>query len=339
MSSEVAAEPSIVPTAPKPPRPAWLAPSVAAVVVVVLAAVPLFLAPFATTTLTRVLVFALLAVSLDLLVGVTGLPSLGHAAYFGVGAYAAGLFSIHVTAAAPWSLLAGLVAGAVGAAATGWVVVRTHGVFFLMLTLAIGEILTEVAETWDEVTGGFNGLAGIPATTVGATPLSALSSAGLLYWYVLAAALVGFALVWLVAKSPFGAALRGIRDNEPRTRALGYPTSHYKYAVFVLAGAVAGLAGALFVAQGTPRLITPVDLGFTTSALMLLAVVIGGAGSLWGAALGAALVILVRDALGVSLGGHGELVLGLVFVAVVYLLPHGAAGLARAGLPVRRRRS
>jgi branched-chain amino acid transport system permease protein len=290
--------------------------------------VPLFLAPFATTTITRVLVFALLAVSLDLLVGVTGLPSLGHAAYFGVGAYGAGLFSIHVSAAAPLPLLAGLVAGALGAAATGWVAVRAHGVFFLMLTLAIGEILTQVARTWDEVTGGFNGLSGIPATELGGTPLSALSTAGLLHWYVLAAALVGFALVWAVAHSPFGAALRGIRDNEPRMRALGYPTPLYKYAAFVLAGGVAGLAGALFVAQGTPRLITPVDLGFTTSALMLLAVIIGGAGSLWGAALGAALVILVRDAVGPSLDGHGELLLGVVFVAVVYLLPRGVAGLA-----------
>ena len=335
MTATPAVEPSIVPTEPVPSRGRRVGPYVAAAVLLVLVAVPLFLAPFATTTLTRVLVFALLAVSLDLLVGVTGLPSLGHAAYFGVGAYGAGLFSIHVTAAAPLPLLAGMAAGAVGAALTGWVAVRAHGVFFLMLTLAIGEILTQVAQTWDEVTGGFNGLVGIPATTLGSTPLSALSTAGLLYWYVLAAALVGFALVWLVARSPFGAALRGIRDNEPRTRAVGYPTSLYKYAAFVLAGSVAGLAGALFVAQGTPRLITPVDLGFTTSALMLLAVVIGGAGSLWGAALGAALVILVRDAIGPTLGGHGELVLGLVFVAVVYLLPQGAAGLARIGL--RRR--
>ena len=315
-----------------PPAPRRIAPYLAAAAVLALAAVPLFLAPFATTTITRVLVFALLAVSLDLLVGVTGLPSLGHAAYFGVGAYGAGLFSIHVSAAAPLPLLAGLAAGALGAAATGWVAVRAHGVFFLMLTLAIGEILTQVARTWDGVTGGFNGLSGIPATELAGTPLSALSTAGLLHWYVLAAALAGFALVWSVAHSPFGAALRGVRDNEPRMRALGYPTPLYKYAAFVLAGGVAGLAGALFVAQGTPRLITPVDLGFTTSALMLLAVIVGGAGSLWGAALGAAVVILVRDAVGPSLDGHGELLLGLVFVAVVYLLPRGVAGLA-----VRRR--
>lgn len=307
-------------------------PVVAAVVVVVLAVVPLFLAPFATTTLTRVLVFALLAVSLDLLVGVTGLPSLGHAAYFGAGAYAAGWVSIHVSAAVPLPLLVGAVVGGLAAAATGWVAVRSHGVFFLMLTLAIGEVLAQVAQTWDSVTGGANGLAGIPAARVGG---EALVNAGFLYWYVLVVAIVGFAVVWLVARSPFGAALRGVRDNEPRMRALGYPTALYKYAAFVLAGTVAGAAGALLAAQ--QRLVTPADLGFTTAAIVLLAVIIGGAGSLWGPAIGAALVILVRDALGPTLAGHGELALGLVFIAVVYLLPRGAAGLARIR-PIRRRK-
>lgn len=298
---------------------------VAAVAVfVVLAAAPLFLAPFATTTLTRLLVFALLAVSLDLLVGVTGLPSLGHAAYFGVGAYAAGWVSLHVTAEVPVPLLVGTAFGALAAAATGWVAVRSHGVFFLMLTLAIGEILAQLAQTWEGVTGGANGLAGIPSARLAGEPLV---NAGFAYWYVLVAFALGFGVLWLVARSPFGAALRGIRDNEPRMRALGYATTHYKYAAFVLAGGVAGTAGALLAAQ--QRLVTPADLGFTTAALALLAVIIGGAGSLWGAALGAALVIAVRDALGPTLGGHGELVLGLVFVAVVYLLPRGVAGLHR----------
>jgi branched-chain amino acid transport system permease protein len=185
---------------------------------VVLAAAPLFLAPFATTTLTRVLVFALFAVSLDLLVGVTGLPSLGHAAYFGTGAYAAGWVSINVTSAIPVPLLVGTVFGAVAAALTGWITVRTHGVFFLMLTLAIGELVQQVADTWETLTGGANGLTGIPATRLAGQPLV---SAGYVYWYVLAAFLVGFALLWLLSRSAFGEALRGIRDNEPRMRALG----------------------------------------------------------------------------------------------------------------------
>lgn len=313
------------PQAPSPPAAdRWaLAGRVAAVVVlVVLAAAPLFLAPYAATTLTRILVFALLAVSLDLLVGVTGLPSLGHAAYFGAGAYAAAWVSVNVTSEVPVPLVVGAAFGALAAAATGWIAVRSHGVYFLMLTLAIGEILEQVAQTWDEVTGGANGLIGRSASLAG-TPLT---NVGYLYWYVLVVGCLGFLAVWLVARSPFGAALRGIRDNEPRMRALGYATSLYKYAAFIIAGAVAGAAGSLFAVQGA-RIVTPDELGFTTAALMLLAVVIGGAGSLWGAALGAALVIVVRD--GLQLGGHSELLLGIVFILVVYLLPRGAAGLAR----------
>jgi branched-chain amino acid transport system permease protein len=293
-------------------------------VLLALAVVPLLLAPFATTTLTRILVFALFAVSLDLLVGVTGLPSLGHAGYFGAGAYAAGWVSINLTPEAPLPLLAGVGVGALAAALTGWITVRSHGVFFLMLTLAIGETLQQLADSWESVTGGANGLTGVPAVRIAGTPLA---NAGYTYWYVLAVAAVGFGLVWLVARSPFGMALRGIRDNEPRMRALGYATARSKFAVFVIAGGVAGLAGSLLIAQ--QRLVTPADLGFTTASFALLAVIIGGAGSLWGACLGAALVVLIRDAVGPSLDGHGTLVLGLVFVLVVYLFPSGAAGLWR----------
>ncbi|MBP2325212.1 branched-chain amino acid transport system permease protein [Kibdelosporangium banguiense] len=298
-----------------------------AVVVLALAPLflaPLFLAPFAMNTLSRILVFGLLAVSLDLLVGVSGLPSLGHAAYFGVGAYAAGWVSINVTSAIPVPLIVGAVAGAIGAAATGWITVRAHGVFFLMLTLAIGELLHQLAQTWETATGGANGMAGIPPARVGGEPLL---FAGLVYWYILAAFILGFMIVWIVSRSPFGAALKGIRDNEPRMRALGYPTRVYKYGVFVLAGSIAGMAGALLAAQ--QRLVTPADLGFATAALALLAVIIGGAGSLWGPVIGAAVVIIVRDAIGPSLDGHGALLLGLVFIAVVYGLPRGTAGIVR----------
>ena len=287
---------------------------------VLLAAAPLFLAPYATTTLTRMLVFALLAASLDLLVGFAGLPSLGHAAYFGAGAYAAAWFTKHVTSTGPVPLVIALGAGAVAAAATGWVAVRTHGVFFLMLTLAIGEIVAQAAETWEPVTGGSNGLYGVPATRIAGTPLAVAG----VYWYVLAAFVVGFLVLWLVSRSPYGAALRGIRDNEPRMRALGYATRRHKYLAFVLSGAIAGLAGGLLAAQ--QRLVTPSDLGFTTAALALLAVIIGGSGSLWGPCLGAALVIIVRDVVGPDIDGHGPLLLGLVFILVVYLLPRGAAG-------------
>ena len=302
--------------------PGWY---VGAASVLVLAGAPLFLAPYATTTLTRVLVFALLAASLDLLVGVAGMPSLGHAAYFGVGAYAAAWFTKYVAAAGPVPLLVGLGAGAVAAAASGWFAVRTHGVFFLMLTLAIGEIVAQAAETWESVTGGSNGLYGVPATRIAGDPLAVAG----VYWYVLAAFLAGYLVLWLVSRSPFGAALRGIRDNEPRMRAIGYATGRYKYVAFVVAGGIAGLAGGLLAAQ--QRLVTPSDLGFTTAALALLAVIIGGVGTLWGPCLGVAVVIVVRDVVGPDIDGHGPLLLGIVFILVVYLLPRGLAGLPWLG--------
>ena len=322
---------SIAPYRPTHGRPNWRTNGATAVVVATLAAAPFFLAPYATTTLTRMLVYALLAASLDLLVGLTGLPSLGHAAYFGVGAYAAGWVTMHVTREAPTALLVAVLAGAVAAAATGWIAVRLAGVFFLILTLALAEIIRQVAETWEPVTGGSNGMYGIPATRVVG---EALSNVADLHWYVLVWFLVGMLALWLVSASPFGATLRGIRDNEPRMRALGYRPFRYKLAAFVAAGAIAGLAGGLLATQ--QRLVTPADLGFTTSALALLAVVIGGTGSIWGPCLGAALVVLVRDSLGPSLDGHGPLVLGLVFIAVVYALPRGVAGVR---LPGRRPRT
>jgi branched-chain amino acid transport system permease protein len=314
-------------------RLGWVSGASAGGAALVLAAAPFFLAPYATTTLTRMLVFALLAASLDLLVGIAGLPSLGHAAYFGVGAYAAGWFAANGTAAAPVPLLAAVLAGAVAAAAAGWVAVRASGVFFLMLSLALAEVIQQAAESWESVTGGSNGMYGIPATRVGGQPLT---NVAYLHWYVLLWCLFGLLVLWLLSASPFGATLRGIRDNEPRMRAIGYQPARYKFAAFVVAGAVAGLAGGLLATQ--QRLVTPADLGFTTSALALLAVVIGGTGTIWGPCLGAALVILVRDSLGPSLGGHGPLVLGLVFIAVVFAMPRGVAGLRGAAANILGRR-
>lgn len=322
--SVATAEPGLSPTPPRSGRATLLGRGLPLLVAVIaLAAVPLFVAPFTTNTLSRILIFALFAVSLDLLVGITGLPSLGHAAYFGIGAYTAGLVSIHWTAEAPIPVLLAAAVGAVAAACTGWVAVRSSGVYFLMLTLAIGELVNQLAIRLTEVTGGSNGLFGIPSVRIGGQPLTL---AGLVYWYVLFFALLGFLGLWLVASSPFGAALRGIRDNESRMRSLGYSPFRYKFVAFTLAGGFAGLAGGLFA--GLVRLVNPSDAGFTISALILLAVILGGAGTLWGPILGAAVVVLVQYSFGPQLDGHGPLLLGIVFVVAVYVLPRGFAGLA-----------
>jgi branched-chain amino acid transport system permease protein len=287
-----------------------------------LALAPFALDPAALNTLGRIVYFALLAASLDLLVGITGLPSLAHAGYFAVGAYTAGLVAKDVTALAVVVLPAAVLVAGFAAAVTGWLTVRSRGIFFLMLTLAVGEIIFLLAESLEDVTGGSNGLFGIPLLEV--VPGSdALSQPALRYWFVLAVFAIGFGLLWMIGRSPFGLALRGIHGNEERMRALGYSPRLYAFAAFCIAGAGAGLAGALLAAhqQG----VTPADAAFGTAVVALVSVIIGGAGTLWGPCLGAAVVVLVRDEIGPSLGGHGPLLLGIVFVAAVYLLPGGLA--------------
>lgn len=303
------------------------------VVFVLLATAPFLLGPTELTTLGRILYYALLAASLNLLVGVCGLPSLAHAAWFGVGAYAAGLLARDVSELLVVQVTGAVLVAGAAAAVTGYLAVRSRGVFFLMLTLAIGELVSRTVESADSLTGGSNGLYGIPPVQL-APGSAGVTGAAPVYWLILAGFSLGLTLLWAIARSPFGLALRGIRDNEQRMQALGYATHRLKHAAFTVSGAVAGLAGALLVAQ--QRLVTPADAGFTTAVLALLAVVIGGAGSLWGACVGAAIVVIVRDEIGASLGGHGPLLLGAVFIAVVYFLPRGVAGVVS---DVARRRA
>lgn len=305
----------------------------AIVAVLVLVAVPLVFPADLANTLSRVLALALLAVSLDLLVGVSGMPSLGHAAPFGVGAYTAALVARDLDPFAPLPLLAAVVAGGFFALVTGVLMVRTKGTYFLMLTLAIAELFHVLAQRWEGLTGGTNGLYGIPSLTLapGGEPVTL---AGIRYWWILLVFLVGFAVVWWTSRSTLGRSLRGLRDNEERMGSIGYSTFRLKLVVYAIAGAVAGAAGSLWVAQN--RFVSPEDLAFEVSAMALLAVVVGGRGRLWGAVLGAALVTIVRDDIGASLGGRGPLLLGIVFIAVVYLLPHGFAGTNWRQLLTRR---
>jgi len=296
--------------------------------VLALAALPLVLGDYGATTFARMLAFALAAASLDLLVGTTGLPSLGHGACVGAGAYAAGWIAVHVTRSGPVALGAAIAAGALVALVAGSVAVRARGVFFLMLTLALGEIVEQLAHSWRSVTGGSDGLYGIPAAQLAGIPLA---EPRLLAWYVLGGFAAGMAVLGGVTGSPLGAALRGIRDNEARMRALGYPTYRYKLAAFVIAGGIGGLAGGMLAAQ--QRLVTPADVGFATSVPLLVAVIVGGEATAWGPCAGAAIVVAIRDVLGPSLGGHGALVLGAVFVAVVFAVP---GGLSRIGRRVTR---
>lgn len=302
-------------------------------VLLLLAALPLFLAPYPIGLAGRILAFALLVVSVDLLTGVTGMPTLGQVAYFGAGAYTAGLVGIHFSDNGFVQLAAGVGVAAVLALVTGAVAVRTSGIVFLMVTLAIGELVHKVADSLTLV-GASNGLAGIPAITVlpGGDPLLL---AGFVYWWVLGVFVVGLLVAYLVVKSPLGRSMRGVRDGEKRLHAIGQQTYPVKLAAYVVAGALAGAAGTAWVAQ--TRFFSPGDLGFDVAAFALLSVVLGGAGTLWGPAIGAAVVVLVRDWLSTYVDGKGALMLGILFVIAVYTLPRGIAGARWKRKPVTRR--
>ncbi|MGC1210352.1 MAG: branched-chain amino acid ABC transporter permease [Micromonospora sp.] len=306
---------------------ARLLPATVAVVVVVLALLPMIGASvYAVVVLTSVLSYALLAMSISLVAGHAGLLTLAHAAYAGVASYAVALLSRNVTSDALLQLVAAVAAGAGVAALSGWIAVRASKTYFLMLSLAIGELLHVLALQWRGVTHGSDGLsAGQPFTLFGSGPV-VLS--GYVYWLALTVFLAFGGLVLAVVRSPFGAALRGIRDNEPRMRSLGCPTSWYKYGAWVLSGAVAGASGWIAVAQ-LPRFVAPDALSFHVAGLLLLAVVIGGLQSMWGACLGAAAVALMTNVVSQDLGGHGPLVLGILFLIAVYLLPRGLAGIGK----------
>ncbi|MGJ3507256.1 branched-chain amino acid ABC transporter permease [Enemella sp. A6] len=294
-----------------------------AVVLILLALVPWVFGTFTVMTFTRAVIFAVLAMSVNLLTGVTGMPTLGQAAYFGVGAYTGALVAIHWSELGIVQLVLATLAGVVAALLTGPVAIRGRGVAFLMITLAIGEIAFSAAGRLDSITGGTDGLSRIPPVVL--TPGGeGLVNEGLIYYYALAVAILAFLGVHVLLRSPFGLTLRGLRDNEARLRAVGYRTDTYGLAAYIYAGGLAALAGSLWTSS--QRFVAPGDLGFSISALALLAVIVGGVGSMWGACLGALLVVFVRDYFGQIFSGHASLLLGILFVLTVYLLPKGITG-------------
>lgn len=269
------------------------------------------------------MIYALLALSLNLLMGYTGLTSFGHAAFFGSAAYAAGYLAVRLGAGFWEAALGGLAAGTVLGAFYGLLVSGSRGVYFLLITLALGQVTWGVALRWVTVTGGDNGLPGIlrPALTV-VWPLSDTRGYYLFTLLVVAAAV---ALLALLVNSPFGYVLRGIRESESRMRALGYPVWGYTYAAFVVAAFFAAVAGVLYVFYN--GFVSHQNLQIAVSAQLVLMVIIGGAGTAWGPAAGAFLLVMLQNLLS-SITQRWMLVLGFLYLVVVLYQPTGIAGLA-----------
>ena len=286
--------------------------------------IPPLLSAYPLTLVTQALIYAIFAMSLDLLLGYTGLASLGHAAYFAAGAYVVAILSTshHVSL---WLCLplAALGAGLV-AALFGLLAIRALGVYFLMITLALGMVVWGLAFRWVSLTQGDNGISGIPR------PAGAgVSFAGpvAFYYLVLAAAGLSTAFLWVTVRSPFGLSLRGIRESERRMRALGYPVWLHKYLAFILAGSIAGLAGGLFACYN--GFVSPADAQLVTSVEAVLMVALGGPGTLFGPALGAGLIVFLKHFVSVYTN-RWLLILGAVYIGVILAAPGGIMGLAGA---------
>jgi branched-chain amino acid transport system permease protein len=290
-----------------------------AVVLLLLLLVPPFVGSFTQSMITKVLIYAIFAMSLDLIMGYTGLLSFGHAAFFGMGGYAFGILTLKAGITSFWpAFVITLIVCALLAAAIGFLSLRVSGVYFLLVTMAFGQLLYAIASKWMSLTGGKDGLPGIGKPDFGWglewSPLK-------FYFFVLIAFIICFFILYKIVHSSFGKTLIGVRENEPRMRSLGYNTWAVKYTAIIIAGTFAGVAGALFAQfYGT---MVPDHFALQMSALPMLMVIIGGGGTLWGPALGAVAIVLVEHYSSVYLQSRWPLILGGLFVLCVMFMKGG----------------
>jgi branched-chain amino acid transport system permease protein len=292
-----------------------------AVAIMLLTALPfLGVPPFTITLLTEALIFAIWAMSLDLLVGYTGLVTFGHAAAFGLAGYAAGYFALEVSNDFFVALLVAEAVVGVVALTTGYVATRVSGIAFAILSLCIAQVLFQVAVVWRSVTQGMDGLVGVPLPRIFGVTLGAGAPFYLLTLACVVAAYLGLARL---VDSPFGATLRAIRSSEDRAEAVGINVRLHKWIAFVISWAVAGLAGTLmvFMKAGT----TPMSLHWSESGNVLVMGIFGGIGTLLGPVVGAISFVFLRDEFTTRFSAW-QLAFGLVFVVVVLAFPAGLAG-------------
>ncbi|MFH9761610.1 branched-chain amino acid ABC transporter permease [Streptomyces anulatus] len=303
---------------------AWRQAAPLLVLLVVLISLPALLDAYSISLAGSALALGLLAVSVTILTGYAGLPTLGQTAPFAVGAYATANLAEAGWTVGPVQIVLSALAAAVFSAVVGPAVIRARGTTVLMITLAIGELTGAVVNQLKSVTGGADGLVGFPATRAlwGGEGMLEESE---LYNYALVVAVVAVSVTLLVLRSPAGKLLTGTRGAEARMRASGHPVGRYLLVAHICAGALAGVGGSLMVT--VQQYLSPADVGFEIAAFALLAVVIGGTTSVIGALLGAGLIVATRDWVAGSWPGHGPLLLGVLFVATVYVLPRGLAGL------------
>lgn len=284
--------------------------------IAVAALLPLVAGNYLLAVATEVLIFMLFAASLHLLVGAGGLVSFGHAAYFGLGAYGAALALKQLTLPMAAGLVTGPLLGAVGAVVFGWFCVRLSGVYFAMLTLAFAQIAWSVAFQWTEVTGGDNGL-------IGVWPGAWAATASHFYWLTIALVAAAIALLRVILFSPFGYALRALRDSELRAEAIGLSRRQIQWIAFAIGGTFAALAGALYAfLKGS---VFPDDLGIPLSIDGLAMILLGGVGTVSGSIVGAAIYKSLSIWM-ISHTDYSKFVIGVLIITLVSLFPQGVLG-------------
>jgi branched-chain amino acid transport system permease protein len=292
------------------------------IVCIILIVLPDFLSSYFLSMLTKILIFATFAISLDLILGYTGLMSLGHATFLGVAGYTMGILMLKYGMSNFWVLIPlSVLASGIVATIVGYISLRVSGVYFMLVTFAFGQLFSVIASQWRPVTGGSDGLVGISYPNLGIPgfELTAFS----FYYLVFIAFIICFFLLHLIINSTFGRALVGIRENEQRMQCLGYNTWAHKYVAFIIGGVFAGVAGALFAPfYGA---MVPEHLSLVTSASVMLMVIIGGAGTLFGPVLGSVLVILLEQISSIYAIERWPLILGSVFVICVLFIRGGFA--------------
>lgn len=310
------------------PSPAVLKTAAIALTGVLLLALPLLLAPYQISVATEILIFAVLAMSIDILAGFTGRTPLGHGAIFGVATYVV-IYWNAVVGGPLWSgMLLGMVAATAIAALFALLAIRTAGVYFLLLTLALGMVVWGVCLRWTSVTGGENGLRG-------AVRPEFLASHVALYYAVLGLVAVITLLLWRFVMSPFGLSLRGIRDSESRMRSLGYNVPLHLFLAFTISGFFAGLAGALYALFND--FVSPSTVALAQSVQGLLMAITGGIGTLLGAFVGAAAVVGLENLVSFYTE-RWHSVMGLMFVLIMIFAPEGIVGRIQMLVARRSRR-
>lgn len=282
---------------------------------------------FYISLVNEMLIYALLAMSLDVLFGYTGMLSFMHNAYLGISAYVVGLFLIHVAPSSLWlAFLVGIIGTSLIALPVGWVQVRTGGLAFALLTLAFGMMFFTVVWKWYSLTGGDDCLMGVPHPdiTIGGWVLGNTGNATVMYLFSLVIVVICFFLTWRIMHSPFGAVLKAIRENAERASFVGINVGKFKLLGWMLACALASVSGALFILYR--GYIGPETMGAFAGGAVLMMVLLGGHGSLWGPTIGAAIFIFIQDYIS-TMTEHWDVFVGLVVVLLVLFMPRGVVGL------------